>query len=220
MRKLLMTACAAMGLMAAGGAAYAADAVEPEYDWSGLYIGAQAGWAWLDPDSQPGLGLPAANFIQPKSDGFIGGGHLGYNFQFDSIVVGLEGDFNGTDLDDTAFCFNPAFACNAGSDWDASIRARLGFAADRVLIFATGGYAIADYNGFTRVIATGVTFSDSKTVDGYAVGGGIEYAWTDNILVRAEYRHEGFGKETMAYDVPYRVEPDIDFVQLGVSWKF
>lgn len=220
MQRILIAACASGALMAFCGAASAADLTVPAYDWSGFYFGGQIGWSWLDPDSQAFAGLPAGNYIQPKSNGVIGGGHVGYNFQVNSIVLGIEGDFNGTDLSETDPCFNPAFDCNASSDWNASIRGRLGFAADRILIFATGGYAIADYSGFTRIVATGVKFSDSETVDGFAVGGGFEYAWTDNFLVRAEYRHEFFGKQTMNYDVNYRVEPDIDMILVGASWKF
>jgi outer membrane immunogenic protein len=210
--KRILAAAAAFGALACFPlSAQAADPIDPGYDWTGLYIGAQAGWAWLDPNSA------AANLIQPNSNGLVGGGYAGYNLQFNNIVFGVEGDFNGTDLSDTEACFNPAFACNASSDWNASIRGRLGFAADRVLIFATGGYAIADYDGFTD---NGTRFPDSKTLDGFAIGAGVEYAWTDNVLVRAEYRHEDFGSATMNYDVPYSVDPDIDMVLLGVSWKF
>jgi outer membrane immunogenic protein len=220
MKRILIAACASGALMAFCGAASAADLTEPAYDWTGLYFGGQIGWSWLDPDPQSGLGFPSANFVQPKSNGVIGGGHVGFNYQMSSIVFGLEGDFNGTDLSATDPCFNPAFDCNAGSDWNASIRGRLGFAADRFLVFATGGYAVADYNGYTKLLPAGPKFADSATLDGFAIGGGVEYAWTDNILVRAEYRHDFFGKKTMKYDVPYKVEPDLDMVLVGVSWKF
>jgi outer membrane immunogenic protein len=219
MRKILL---ASTILAAMSGGALAADEIAAPAGtaWGGAYFGWQAGWASLDPDSQPGLGLPAANFIQPSSHGLIGGVHLGYNFQFDRIVVGVEGDVNRTDLSATEPGLSPAFNYNAGSDWNASIRARLGFAADRILVFATGGYAVADYDGFTRVVPTGQTFPDNQTLHGYAIGGGIEYAWTENRRVRIEYRHLRFGKETMTYDVPYIVEPDIDMVLVGMSWKF
>jgi outer membrane immunogenic protein len=218
MRRILL---ASTILAAMGGSTQAADEIAAPAagrNWSGAYAGVQGGWARLEPDSQPGLGLPAANFIQPGSHSLIGGGHIGYNLQYGNFVVGVEADINRTDFSATASCFNPAFVCNASSDWNASIRGRLGYAADRFLVFATGGFAVADFDGFTRNVVS--EFPDSKKVHGYAIGAGIEYAWSDTNTVRVEYRHLDFSKQTMTYDVPYIVEPEIDMVLVGMSFKF
>jgi outer membrane immunogenic protein len=184
------------------------------YDWSGFYVGGQVGGAWLLPNTD------AANFIQPNSSGFVGGGFVGINRQYNRMVLGIEADFNVTGLDETVPCFNPAFSCNAASDWNTSIRGRLGIARNRVLYFGTGGYAAADFDGNTTIVATGTTFPDGGTLSGFSAGGGIEYAWTDNILVRVEYRYSGFGRQTMVYDVPYAVSPGLHMALTGVSWKF
>lgn len=185
-----------------------------DYDWSGTYVGGSLGWSWLDPGSdQP-------NLIQPSSNGFVGGGFIGRNFQYNRIVFGLESDFYLGDLTDTDPCFNPLFTCNARSEWNASFRGRLGLAMDRTLFFTTMGYALTEYEGFTRLLAVDQTFSDDETLDGFAVGCGIEHAVSKNILLRAEYRHENFGSTNLAYDETYRVNPKIDMLLFGAAWKF
>lgn len=215
MKKLLAVATALSGFLVFAGSASAADpVVDLPYDWTGAYAGLDIGWSWLDPNPDT-----AGNDVQANSDGVSGGLYLGYNWQVNQIVFGLEADGQLTDLEATTPCGNPTYTCNAGSDWNASIRARLGFAADRFLVYGTGGYAVADYNGYTDD-NLGARFSDSVTLQGWTIGGGLEYAWTDNVLVRVEYRHSEFGGETMDYDNPYPVDPVLDQVMLGVALKF
>jgi outer membrane immunogenic protein len=213
MKKLLTLSAALGALLATSTAALSADVdIASTYDWSGLYLGLNVGYAWLDPDPA------AANFIQPNSDGFEGGARAGWNWQINNLVLGVEGDFHLSDLSETDSCFNPAFNCNAGSDWNASIRGRLGLAFDRLMIFGTGGYAAADFDGYTD---NGTRFSDSTTLHGWTAGAGAEYAWTDNVLVSLEYRYSNFGSKTLTYDVAYPLDdPDMHQVILGLSWKF
>jgi outer membrane immunogenic protein len=208
------SAIVALGTLLASGTPAAADGPAGSYDWTGYYVGLHAGAAWLEPNT------PAVNLVQSDSEGFAGGAYAGANWHIDNIVFGFEANGTYTDLSETVSCFNPAFACNAGSDWNASVRARVGYARGRVLIFATWGFAIADYNGYTRNIATGATFSDGETLNGPTAGGGVEYALTENIALRAEYRFIALGGEFMNYDVPYRVSPDMHTALLGASWKF
>jgi outer membrane immunogenic protein len=214
MVRKFLTVAACAGALLTGTSAFAADMTVSTFDWTGVYAGVNAGWAHLDPKRHP------AGFIQPESSGFLAGARLGYNHQINSIVLGAEIDGNLTDISKTSPCNNPAFGCNAGSDWNGSIRARLGFAADRFMVFGTGGYAIADYNGFTLSPAN-VKFAGSKTLHGWVVGAGAEYAITDNILLNVEYDHMQFGTGSIQYDIPYPIrKPTIDQIKVGVSWKF
>jgi outer membrane immunogenic protein len=212
MLRNFLTVAACAGAMLTGTSALAADLTVATYDWTGVYAGVNVGWASLHPKSL------AANLKQPNSSGFLAGARLGYNYQINQIVLGLEADGNITDLSKTVLCQNPAFKCNASSDWNASLKARVGFAADRFLVFGAGGVAIADYSGFTD---DGTHYADSKTRHGWVLGAGIEYAVTDTILLNAEYDHMQFRGRTMQYDIPYPLgKSTVDQFKVGVSWKF
>src|SRR5437868_9126612 len=150
MRKVLLAGAAMLFTISA---AQAADIVAPEvYDWTGPYLGLQAGYAWGEPDlsaSQTEITeVLRAAIINGRDgsidlDGFVGGAHAGYNWQSDSLVLGLEGDIEFADLKgDTDVRFldgDPAGKDEEKIDWLGSLRLRAGFAADRALFYATGG---------------------------------------------------------------------------------
>jgi outer membrane immunogenic protein len=153
-----------------------------------------------------GIALPSTVFLpfSANPDGVIGGAHVGYNLQFNQWVVGLEGSVDGTNLSKTVFAgaFCPLFCGNVTTkaEIQGSIRARAGIAFDRILIYGTGGAAFAGIKNFyntnitTPALPGGPLFdSVSKTRSGWTVGGGIEYAVTNNWSVGAEYRYSDFG---------------------------
>ncbi len=170
----------------------------------------------------------------------IGGGHIGFNYQINQWVLGLEGTVDGTSLSKTtvvtfpgAFGGGGTLTARTTSDIQGSIRGRLGVAFDRALIYATGGVAFGglntnlSLNGFD---AAGVPFfastNRSSTRTGWTVGAGIQYAVTNNWSIRAEYRYTDFG--TIRRDAVF---PGGGFfnghrrfaenqVQVGVSYKF
>ena len=135
----------------------------------------------------------------------IGGAHVGYNYQFNQFVVGLEGSVDGTSLSNTAAAFFPdgtTITAQSRADIQGSIRGRLGVAWDRALIYATGGVAFGGFNTNVNIANTGflnggVPFfangSISSTRVGWTVGGGIDYAVTNNWSVFAEYRYTNWG---------------------------
>jgi len=182
------------------------------HDWSGFYLGLHAGYSSLDPNS------PDISLIQPDSDGFSGGGHVGFNYMLSEMfLLGIEGDFSFTDLDATALCDNPIWDCNAGADWTATIRARAGVHYNNLLIYATGGAAFIDYNGYTQ---DGGFFPDSETLTGWTAGGGVEFAWGNNLIFGVEALYMDFESANMQYDLPYPVEPDLWTVRGRVSYMF
>jgi outer membrane immunogenic protein len=129
----------------------------------------------------------------------IGGGHVGYDLQINQWVIGVEGSVDGTSLSNTAAIAFPDgsfLTAHTKADIQGSIRGRLGIAFDRALIYATGGVAFGGFN-------TDVTFAAppffasanrSNTRTGWTVGGGIEYAITNNWSIGAEYRFTDFGR--------------------------
>jgi outer membrane immunogenic protein len=160
MRKLLLATAAAVLLSTPTLAVDLAPApVEPApvylpFTWTGFYVGVHAGYAWGDVDDDLDDRFEENDFpVDHRADGldidgFIGGAHAGYNVQFDSFVIGIEGDvdFSGADGDHEFSASDGLITGNLSldSNWQASIRARAGFAFDRTLIYATGGVAFAD----------------------------------------------------------------------------
>ncbi len=213
MKKLFCAICALGALATSSTLASAADPIPySAYDWSGFYFGADVGVAMFDPHPS------AAIFVQPTSTGIDGGLRVGANYQINSIVLGAEANFDVTSNSATKACTNPAFNCNAATDYNGSIRARLGFAADRFMIYGTGGYGIANYKGFTN---NGANFPDSRQVGGWVVGAGVEYALNQNWLLSAQYLHSQYGAVTLNYDIAYpSTGPTLDQVTVGIAYKF
>jgi len=132
----------------------------------------------------------------------------GWNKQLDNnIVLGIEGDFkydwnnkkfNGTDV---------------GTDWGGSARARVGYAFDNALIYGAGGWTAA--NGY--VDPAGPNNDKEKVLNGYTVGAGVDYKFTDSMFARAEYRFNDFGNEKIGGN---KVDLQQHSVLLGVGFKF
>ncbi len=192
----------------------------PAYQWGGCYVGANAGGGTtgvnFNGTVDPGTYLLAANGDPAlvsssatggaNADGFVGGGQVGCNYQTGTLVLGLEGDFD-------YFRSNPNFSNNtntlsaaAGSaaftatqsvttDYLATVRPRVGIAADRNFAYLTGGAAFTDASySQTYADANGGAgaISASKALVGWAAGAGWEYAWADHWTFRAEYLYASF----------------------------
>ncbi|GBD48469.1 outer membrane protein [Methylopila sp. Yamaguchi] len=220
LRHRLAVAVSAAALSALATGAFAADlpAYEPapsiavpSFTWTGAYVGVQAGYGWGDSKSRA-LG----GSVKTSPDGFVIGGYAGYNYQFDGspVVIGIETDFNYSDADDKRTVFG--FRGRNEVNWTGATRARLGYAFDRFLVYGAAGVAYADRE--LRVAGVG---KDSKTAIGWTVGGGVESAVTDNVVVRAEYRYSDFGKDKFRI-AGVRASSDYTEhrVMAGVAYKF
>ena len=210
----------AFGGLMMSGAAMAADVVPvPAFDWTGVYFGAQVGVDMLHPKHAP---LPFNSSIQPEATGASGGLSVQVLKQSGQFVFGGVADFNLSTANASAPCRNVVWTCADGSNWNGSIRAKLGVAPGKFMIYGTGGWGWADFHGSTLSPAN-VSFPDSKVLNGWVAGGGISMAinpkWTANI----EYLHYDLGSgstTTMAYDSKYVVNPNMDTVTFGLSYKF
>jgi len=154
--------------------------------------------------------FPGSNFGSSQS-GFIGGGQAGYNYQWGSWVFGVETDFDGTTLSRSRSVIGPTFVepffglndflTANGSvklDWLGSTRGRVGYAWDRLLIYGTGGVAYGGASSHLDVFdaVDGFGFSSnggSSTRTGWTAGGGVEYAFTNNWIIGAEYLYYNLG---------------------------
>jgi outer membrane immunogenic protein len=148
----------------------------PMFTWTGFYLGLNAGVGW-GKFTRDARGLDAQT-------AFVGGVTGGYNHQFGSLVVGLEGDYNYSGLEGKDLGTKGALTSFG------TIRGRLGVAFDRALVYGTGGYAL----GFANVNVLGL--KDDKSHQGYVIGGGIEYAVTQNVSIKGEYLYMPLAKQT------------------------
>jgi outer membrane immunogenic protein len=158
-------------------------------DWSGFYVGGHLGAAW----SRSGYTLDNSVFVEDfsfDSNSFIGGGHLGVQGQWGSLVLGVEGSFDGTDLSQTNnSVIDPARTRSLKIDDIATVTGRLGYAAMPAwLVYVKGGWAgvRTSVNAFNPALG-GISFSSSGWNSGYTVGGGVEYKVTRNWVVGAEF---------------------------------
>ncbi len=225
LRKLLTTTAL---ICLAGGTALAADLPSekgppvyappppPAFSWSGVYIGGQVGYDWGTSSFHDVAAFPSLS-----QSGVVGGVHIGYNYQVSQFVFGLEGDVNGASTRDSNFSAGLNYGLR--ENIDASIRGRVGYAFDRVLIYATGGGA---YGSFHTSYNDGVAFDSFNSGRvGWTVGGGLEYAIDNNWSVRAEYRYTDYGRVTdspVFSDLSGFVAHHIrdNRVQAGFSYKF
>jgi hemoglobin/transferrin/lactoferrin receptor protein len=199
----------------------------PGADWTGLYVGGHAGQGFA---SLSGVttamngtagGIPATESIDMNIKNFLLGGQIGFNYQFDNrLVIGVEADFSKTRLSG----FQEALATEGTLpaqrnlqakteyefDWMATIRGRVGYAFDRLLVYGTGGLAFLNerqsrdqYRSDSASASspsgstTSLSFTESveRRRTGWTLGVGAEYAITGNWSVKGEYAYAGFGEE-------------------------
>jgi outer membrane immunogenic protein len=184
----------------------------PAYQWGGCYLGVNVGGGASGTNFgsvvDPGTYLAAGDAATvagsggggANADGILAGAQAGCNFQSGTLVYGLEGDFdyfhtdpqfnNNTNTLANGNAF--AVAQSLTTNFLATVRPRIGIAADRNLAYITGGAAFTSVSYTTSYVdantppGTG-TASASRALVGWTAGAGWEYAWTDHWTVRAEY---------------------------------
>jgi opacity protein-like surface antigen len=207
-------------------------------DWAGFYLGVHGGYGWGSTGYDTPYIEEICGFWDPRITGLgaspkggLFGGQAGYNWQYGSIVTGLEIDFSGADISaagsvGTFVSFGGPGTIDRSVKFDelATARARLGYAVlPNLLAYGTGGLAWG-HSEFTGS-ASSTSFSSAESVDtsnfGWAAGAGLEYKVWDHWLVRGEYLHYDFGKTT--YSLPIasiNASTTIDVVRGGLSYKF
>jgi outer membrane immunogenic protein len=166
----------------------------PVATWAGFYAGVNGGYAFSESSDQLAW-TTAPSFAGLAPEGGFGGGQIGYNWQgfyHPNLVVGIEADIQGADITDTGT--DGIFKYSSTLDWFGTVRGRLGYASDRTLVYATGGFA---YGGLKNDVTNGTAASHytiDSTATGYVVGGGVEYKVSPAWSLKAEYQYINLGK--------------------------
>lgn len=249
MKKVLLAGVAAAGLMASGAVAFAADlpsrrvapvapVIVPIFTWTGFYVGVNAGYGW-NTNSNKGYVDPYTGIAygtDSSDGGFVGGGQIGYNYQFGQFVAGVEADIQYADLNSSnnnnyvvAPAYGFASAGGNGVEWFGTVRARLGFAFDRALIYATGGFAYGGGQNGNGTYYNGAFIGNGdSTLTGWTVGGGVEYAFTDNLTAKIEGLYVNLGSNgnnsnfvwNNAYSGNNSDDTEFGVVRVGLNYKF
>jgi outer membrane immunogenic protein len=215
LRKILLASAA---LVAFAGAASAADmparmatkAVPylAVYNWTGFYVGANLGYGWA---------RDTAGGASTNLNGVIGGGQIGYNWQMNNLVVGLETDFQGSGQ--KASASGVGFSVTERVRYFGTVRGRIGYAWDRTLLYATGGYAYTNVGGDLTVGA--VTASTNTTKSGYTVGAGLEYAFAGPWSAKIEYLYVDSGTTSLTLaGITSDVRIKNNIARVGINYRF
>jgi outer membrane immunogenic protein len=199
--------------------------IPPPFTWTGFYIGLNAGGIFssgsrsltiVDPNA--GVDGGFLNGATPGglgngSDGFIGGGQAGYNWQTGAFVLGVVTDFDGTTLSKSrnlvgAGFFDPNIGATdnltlnskVSLDWLGTTRGKVGFVAtpdNRLMFYGTGGVAYGGGSAHVSIYdsASGAFWSGNPSSSrvGWTIGAGVEYALTNNWTLGAEYLYVDLG---------------------------
>jgi outer membrane immunogenic protein len=242
--------------------------VAPIFTWSGFYVGLNAGATFNDNDHRyradgwfRNVGNPYTNavviydneyngFRNDDDAAFTGGAQMGFNWQFGAWVAGVEADINyrgngdnhGFNILGTEPYSNYGLY-HSGSDrgnWFGTLRARLGFALDRTLIYATGGLAFGDTGGGGRLYAYNVNYpgvaltggewrSDGDDTSwGWTLGAGVEHAFSNNWTAKLEYLYVNLDRDNNRltnialpnYTFTTSNEDKFHVVRVGINYKF
>jgi outer membrane immunogenic protein len=237
MRKLVIGGVAAFVLCGAAPAVAADMAVKAPlaapvaaYDWSGFYLGIDGGWQ----GSRIGVSSPGApvSFLANHSSGALGG-FGGVQGQFGQIVLGVEGGYvsgfgNASGASPSIDVFFPggtgAVQIKMRDIW--SVGGRAGWALGHWMPYVTGGYANGSFEFDAQdVPADGITETAKAFTGGGYIGGGLDYAFANNWIIGAEYRHYGFSTKTVTavatnFTEPVTFAPRTDTVVARLSYKF
>ncbi|HZP79317.1 MAG TPA: outer membrane protein [Pseudolabrys sp.] len=185
-----------------------APAYAPVYNWTGFYVGINGGGGFGRSDFS-GPAFPAAFNV---SGGLVGG-TLGYNWQANQAVFGLETDIDWSGIKGSGAC--GVTTCSTSNSYLGTFRGRLGYAWDRFLPYLTGGLAYGNIN--TNVAGFG---SGSSTKAGWTLGGGLEFAVAGPWTAKVEYLYADLGRGGSIAGLAGDAKFNANLIRGGVNYRF
>jgi outer membrane immunogenic protein len=152
------------------------------YNWTGFYAGLNAGWGW----GTGSLSGPPPTGDMEGNGGLIGG-TLGYNWQMNQVVFGVETDIAWSGIETDHRC-RGGLRCEVNNDWLGTARGRIGVAMDRFMPFIAGGLAYGDVDTKVRGFP-----GTSDVQAGWTLGAGVEFALAAPWTARLEYLYVDLG---------------------------
>jgi outer membrane immunogenic protein len=243
MKKFLFGSAALLAIVAAAPAS-AADlaakpytkapppVIAPIYDWTGFYIGANGGWGRTEScvDFVTTIGTVAAGCAD-RNGGFIGG-QIGYRWQTNQFVFGLEAQGDWADIHNTRVSLVDPFVSTTGkTDGIGLFTAQLGWAWNASLFYVKGGAAVThnSFDIFNNLTGVGLA-SAGHTRWGGALGVGWEYGFTPNWSFGIEYDHLWMGRDNSTFAgvvtpglltlTGSGVSQDVDMIALRLNYRF
>ena len=206
----------------------------PPVRWTGCHVGGHAGVAWGNSDKwiprTPGGAFEGVSLGGHGVDGFIGGVQAGCDYQLQNgVVLGAGGDYGWTQADGThPSTRETGVFYHSETQALASLTGRLGYAFDSVLVYVEGGPAWerVDYSAATTQIGTAYRASDTR--EGWTVGAGGEYAFSERVTAFVEYAYYDFGTDRITLDPQYTflptafvdIEDTANVIRAGVNLRF
>jgi outer membrane receptor protein involved in Fe transport/opacity protein-like surface antigen len=193
-------------------------AVAGRYDWSGFYLGLNAGGAFAINTMSASGGGGSASVKEP---GFLGGAQVGANYQTGPMVWGFEADYDAS-TQNKSLPAGVLTGSTSQTPWFATLRGRVGMAFDRTLVYGTAGGAAGELRSIAA-IPVGTT-STTVTYGTWTAGGGVEYGITDNLSARVEYLRLDKGHIATgvigppATTITSRVQDNL--VRAGLNYRF
>jgi outer membrane immunogenic protein len=193
------------------------------YNWGGIYFGLNGGYGFGDSAWTPAGTAGTGDF---STNGGLFGATLGANFQTGVLVFGIDTDLDWSGIKGNISCFAGAAACNfqTENDWLGTVRGRVGYAFNRVLVYGTAGGA---FGNIKPQLTDPLVGSSNNTEFGWAAGAGIEFALPANITARIEYLFVDLangsfacGAAQCAPAMTIPVSFDASLVRAGLDYKF
>jgi outer membrane immunogenic protein len=227
-RSMTVASVLALGLVAAQAADLTyepAPVAAPEvFNWTGFYIGVHGGVAAGDFKYPINAGdfddISVNGELEQDASGGFGGVQVGYNWQFNqNWVVGIEADIAASSYQGKISGNFNGYGAEAGTEveWFGTVRGRLGYAFDNLLLYGTGGFAYGDVkSSISGNIIGNFDESTSETATGWTLGAGFEYGITKNITLKTEYLYVDLGSQSLL-DIN---DPEFGFVNVESETKF
>ncbi len=225
----------------------------PPCIWCGWYVGANVGGGWGQSTgyrtAASGLGVAIAAGVVPatlglRPSGVIGGGQIGYNWQSNMFVYGLEADLQGSGIRNSTTInlgTAPVSTISTGSealDWFGTVRGRVGITPwNSFLLYATGGLAYGQVrdtgsvvNPSNPVLGGNFVGAATQTRAGWTAGAGAEWMFARNLSFKVEYLHVDLGSTDVMWrditgnfptsSLTYRYTNRDDIVRAGLNYHF
>ncbi|NJO53943.1 MAG: porin family protein [Bacteroidales bacterium] len=192
-------------------------------NWTGFYVGGFIGYGWGENDWSS-VDYPSWGGSGSDHDGFLGGVQIGYDYQFNNVVLGIQADIAAAALEGSGHYdsyYGDAYYKNEAA-WIATLTGRLGFVADRALFYIKGGAAWADHDHHWNHWYYG-SYDHGGSRSGWTLGAGVEYAFAPNWTLFVEYDYYDFGDKNLyipALDETFKVDTDVNAIKIGVNYRF